>query len=186
MLNAEELIIAGNGAIHVAPVGTALPTHEGSSLDAAFAHLGYTTEDGVKFTDGKEVGEVKAWQSFYPIRRFIVARSGLAEFTLQQWNRDTVNLAFGGGEWTDVVGGHHVYTPPDPETVDERSFVIDAADGDEDWRIVIERGLVISDVESSFTRTGPALMPITVGITGTDDAAPWYLATDADAAAPAS
>lgn len=49
------------GAIHVAPLGTALPTDAVSDLNEAFKNLGYVSEDGVTNTNSPESEEVKAW-----------------------------------------------------------------------------------------------------------------------------
>lgn len=49
------------GAISVAPVGTALPTDAKSKLDEAFKKLGYVSEDGVTNENSPESDNIKAW-----------------------------------------------------------------------------------------------------------------------------
>jgi hypothetical protein len=163
--NAAELIVAGNGAISVAPVGTPLPTSPTASLNAAFLNLGYATEDGVTFTATPDVKDYRAWQSKQAVRREVNAREVQAAFALEQWNEDTVPLAFGGGEIT-VTGTDpnfvYKYTLPlAGDALDERSLVIDFEDGDRNGRIVVPRGNITDAVETKFQATDLAVLPIT-------------------------
>ncbi len=49
------------GAIHVAPVGTKLPTSVSTALDEAFKSLGYVSQDGVSNSNSPERESFKAW-----------------------------------------------------------------------------------------------------------------------------
>jgi hypothetical protein len=177
-LDADAIVIAGTATLYVAPAGTTMPASLSASLNAAFVELGYSTEDGVKFTDSKTVQGVRPHQSFYEVRRFVTERASSVEFSLLQWDADTVPLAFGGGSITSPAAGEYRYTPPDPEDIDERAVVIDITDGDRHFRIGIPKAMVSSSVESTFARTGPAMLPITLDVLGTDGTAPWVIDSD--------
>lgn len=49
------------GAIHSAPLGTALPTDAVIALNSKFKSLGYVSEDGVANEDKRDTEEIKAW-----------------------------------------------------------------------------------------------------------------------------
>jgi hypothetical protein len=186
-LSAEELLVGGTGAIAVAPVGTTLPTAVDEALDAAFADLGYTTEDGVTFKDSKEIRLSKAWQAFNALRRTVVSRDTEASMALKQWNSDTLQTGFGGGSVEDLGGGDFIYHPPVESERNEQAIVIDIVDGDEKWRIVIPAAEVTSNTETKFARSEDSALAVTFGVnagnTGDD---PWYLCTNSTAMVAAS
>jgi hypothetical protein len=119
-----------------------------------------------------------AWQEFYPARKLISAREGMVSFNLLQWNRYTVQLAFGGGTVTEGTSGEYTYSPPSPETIDYRSVVIEWQDGAKDYRLVIPKAMVTENVETNLVRTEAAVLPITLSIVGVSGNDPWYLLTD--------
>jgi hypothetical protein len=47
------------------------------------------------------------------------------------------------------------------DALDERSLVVDTIDGDTNYRFVLPRGNVTEAVESQFTRTATAQLPVT-------------------------
>lgn len=178
--DSDAIVIAGNGSVHVAPVGTALPTTHADALNAAFVDLGYINEDGATFSDDKTKEPIPVWQSFYPLRYVVTDASASIAFALRQWDVNTVPLAFGGGAVTDVAGppAHFLYTPPDPEEIDERACVIEWAVDTYSFRLIIPKVMVTESVETNLTRTAASDLPITLGILGTDGASPWTIRTD--------
>jgi hypothetical protein len=59
--NVTQAKPATNGAVYVAPLGTALPTDATSDLDKAYVSLGYLTEDGITGSESIDTSETKAW-----------------------------------------------------------------------------------------------------------------------------
>lgn len=157
----SELHVASGGQIYVAPVGTALPAGPTTALNAAFVGLGYASEDGATVSVTPDIQEWPAWQSRQAVRREMVGQELQVAFSLMQWNEDTVKLAFGGGAVSSVSGGYRYDFPTDSEALDERALIIDADDGGERIRFVFPRGNVVESVETQFSRSSPALLPIT-------------------------
>jgi hypothetical protein len=179
--DAGELIVGGNGQVYVAPVGTALPTTgPAQALNASFFGLGYHTEDGVSLAVTPQVTDFGAWQSRQPIRRELTAQEITVSFTLQQWNEETLQLAFGGGAVTDLGGGNYRYDfPEDSDQLDERSLVVDVADGSKDIRFVFPRGNITDAVSTQFQRSAAAVLPITFKVLEPEEGgSPGYFLTD--------
>lgn len=173
----NEIVVAGNGRIFVAPVGTAAPTDTATAWPAGWVDLGYATEDGVTISKGRDVTEVRVWQSRLAVRRFVTSETLDVSFSLVQWNADTIPLAFGGG---DVVtaGGVSTYTPPESGALDERAVGIEWVDGDRVHRLVLERSMVSDAVETNLNATSPAELPITMSALAVAGGLGWSLIFD--------
>lgn len=160
--NADEIVVASNGDVFVAPVGTTLPTTAEGALNVAFMALGYITEDGVTFTNSVESEGLPAWQSMQPVRTLVTGQEITASFGLMQWNEDTLKFAFGGGVYTDEGDGEFSFLLPLPEEREEFACVIDAVDGNRVYRLVFPR-VTVSDLgDIQFTRGDAAALPVTV------------------------
>lgn len=177
----DEVVVAGDASVYVAPVGTTGPTDIATALNAAFIDLGFTSEDGIEMTPGVEINEIRAHQALYPVRRVVTGRTLELGFTLLQWNETSVKLAFGGGTVTTTPGPpiYYTYTPPDADDdPDYRALVLEWADGTKDYRLHVPRALV-SDVSSiTLARADAAGLPLTFSVVATDGAQPFTLLTD--------
>jgi hypothetical protein len=176
-LNEDELLIAVGGTVYAAPVGTAAPTDIATAFDAVWRNIGYVSDAGVTVDPGMTVGEIRAWQSAYPIRRHVTAQTLRVAMQLQQWNQDTIKLAFGGGTFEEA-GGITTYTPPGPEEIYERALAIEALDGIRTFRWIFPRGMNVDLGETVFTRAGLALLPISYDVIGAAGQVPWTFITD--------
>lgn len=185
-LATDEIIIGGNGRLYAAPEDTPLPNYIDDPLNAAFLDVGYTTDDGAKFTDDKTTNSVRPWQSFYPVRVHVTERSGKLEVTLLQWNEGNMVLAFGGGGMTEPQPNKFRYHPPQPEELAVVALVLDVEDGTRNFRVTIGRAFVTSSVESTFAKTGPAMLPLTFEVLANGSVDPWTIDTDDPAWEPAA
>lgn len=181
MPTVDGITIGANGKVRVAPAGTVAPIDFTVPFAAAWVDLGRTDENGATFTDSKTVADIPVWQSLYPARKIITARTFQVAFTLRDWTRASVGLAFGGGTWTVGTGadtGVFEYHPPSPDTVDTRTLAIDWSDGGFHYRIVVTQGMVSGNVATKVVRTAAADLPITFDAIGIDGTDPWSLWTD--------
>lgn len=182
---AEEVRIGADAQLYVAPVGTTEPATVSATLNGAFSTaLGYVSEDGVSITDGKTVTPIGAMQSFYAVRQLVTGKEFSVAFTMLQTNRDTFEVAFGGGTWTDLGSGDTQYDPPDPSVIAEYVLVFDWQDGDINNRLVVPRTSNISPVTMQLARTSAASLPVTLSLLApAEGSSPWYVLTDDPAVA---
>jgi hypothetical protein len=182
----DQIVVGGNGSVFVAPVGSTEPTSISIALDAAFIDIGYVTEDGATFLDGKTIEDINVWQLFYAARKLITGKEASLAFVLAQWSETVIPLAFGGGITIVDIVGEFSYTPPAPGVLDERAMILEWVDGTKNYRLIIPRGLVTENVETNIVKTGSAELPITFSIVGSAAGIPWYLQTDDPALDPAN
>lgn len=177
-IDTEEILVGANGTVYVAPTSASAPSGL-TALSSPWVDLGAVSDAGAAVSDSKAITDIRVWQSFYPARKIITSRDFTVAFALAQWNTDTLTLAFGGGTVTEDSGGFSTYTPPSPETLDERSLVLDWADGDRDYRLYIPKGLVAETVTTTLARTSNSELPITFAVIG-GTGSPWLIMTNDD------
>lgn len=160
----EEVVVAGDGKVYVAPVGTAFPDFAAEPA-APWAELGFFKTDGLTINVAREATDIYAFQSLDPIRTVITQRPMTVAFALQQSGPDQVALALGGGEWAEI-GSTDVYefTPPEASYVDERAVLIEIEDGDDKYRYLIPRAVNKEGVEFTFRRDEEVAFPVTMSV----------------------
>lgn len=162
---AAEVRVGADAQIYVAPFGTAQPSSVTTALNAAFSSaLGYVSEDGIGITDGKTITNIGAMQSFYPVRQIVTGKEFDVVFTLLQINRDTFELAFGGGTWTDQGSGKTKYSPPSPSTLAEYVLVADWQDGTISNRLVVPHCTGVDPVTMQLARSSAVDLAVKLGL----------------------
>lgn len=178
--NSSEYVVGGTGQVYVGTVGATAPTDATSTPSVAnWFGLGYHTEDGVSISHSVEVARFRAWQSRNDTRRDRDSETFRVTFALQQWNEQSTVLAFGGGAVTG--SGPYTFTPADDDAaLAEKAMLVDVVDGSNRLRFVIPRGTVVESVDTQFTRTGEAVLPITFeALEPTTGGSSWYFYTNA-------
>lgn len=185
--DADAVMIAGNGDIYTAPVGSTLPVDPTTALDAAFIQLGYVSQDGVTWRNEQTKEPINVWQSFYAIKYRVTETSAEMEFILKQFDINTLPFAMGGGTITTTAGPpiFHTYVPPAPETIDERSVVLAWKYSTYDYRMVVPRMMVTGSIETVLSRGQESELPVTLSLLGAPgvDAFAMYTSDPAFAAA---
>lgn len=185
--DSEEFVVAGNGGIYIAPVGTTLPANETVALHAAFTELGYATEDGVTVGASLNVEEIRSWQSATPTRRILTERDYTITAELQQWNELNFQTAFGGGEVSQITAGHYRYSyPSDSDALGEHACIVDWVDGDKKYRQVFPRVSPSDGGEFNLNRTSLSTLQLSLMGLKPDNEDATYLLTNDPAFAPAS
>jgi hypothetical protein len=182
-LDPDQIVVAGSGRVYTGTVGTSsIPTNVSAAIDTAgvdgWVELGYTSEAGVAFSFGREAKEIKGWQSRNPLRQVITGTPSTFKCELLQINHATLRLALGGGSITGSNPNFN-YTPPPASFRDERSFIVEAYDGDYTYRFIFRKGLNVAAAEFSFVREDPTMLPIEISILDDDTSEnPWGMQTN--------
>ncbi|MET4780809.1 hypothetical protein [Glaciihabitans sp. UYNi722] len=93
--NSGQIRVAGTGNIYRAPLGTAVPTDSTTALSAAYVNVGYAT-NGFEVAQDRKTKEVTVWQSLEAARLIPTGLTRKFKFELQQSNKTTLALAWGG------------------------------------------------------------------------------------------
>lgn len=100
--NASQIRVAGTGALSRAPLGTAIPTDSTTALIAAYVNVGYLT-NGFEIGQELKTKEVTVWQAQEAARIIKLGLTRKIKFELQQQNKVTLQLAW-GGQINSVLG----------------------------------------------------------------------------------
>lgn len=173
-LDAANVIVAGTGAVNVAPEGTALPVVL-TPLATPWVDVGYVSEDGAQFTFDRTQEEVNAWQSSTPVRVLVTTEPIAIAFELLQFDRETVVLAFRGGTFTGAAAPY-TYEPPDAGASDVRALVVDAIDGAYTFRFCFPRVSLSEAVDFALVRSDAVRLPLTFAVLASDEK--WSILSD--------
>lgn len=181
-LEPEEIVVAGNGHLWRAPVGTAFPVNIDTAVDETlWAELGFTSEAGPRFTFGRETTSIKGWQSRDPLRIITTATPRSIKADLMQLNQYTFNTAMGGGTWSTQSAGLYKWTPPAPEFVDEFALIVELIDGAEKVRFCYRKVYNQSATEIAAVNNAALMLPVDFAVLTADGGAdPFEVYTNID------
>ena len=162
MIN-DQPIVGANGDVYTADVGTAIPT----SVDtpgASWIKLGMISDDGVSWTPpAEETTDIKIWQSPYPARIVTTGLSSSMKFAMDEWDRDTIPFALGGGTFEDTANTT-IYHPPAPGAAESKAIYLVVLDGGVHMGIYFPKGRVINRDDTVFKADEAALLHVEFGL----------------------
>lgn len=134
------------GAVFRAPVDTTLPTDAKTELDAAFACLGYVSEDGVTNENSPSSEQTKAWGGDVVLNTQTEKPDTFAFKLIEAKNVDVLKMVYGDSHVTgDLDTGIHVEaTAEDPG---EAAYVIDMILKGGDLKRIVIPTASISEME---------------------------------------
>ncbi|MFC0039321.1 phage tail protein [Actinomadura rayongensis] len=166
--NATEIRVAGTGHVFIAPKNTDLAVPD-APLAADWKNLGYTTNDGIKFTKKDKLDPVDVWQSSAAVRFLQSDRDLTVKFQLMQINADTLPFFMGEGQHpltpTDGVLRYDISASPQPV---EFALAVQFTDGGSMNRFYIPRAVVTETDEVQFAKTAPVKLGVTVNAIASD------------------
>lgn len=172
-MDPDNVVVAGTGAVYVAPEGTALPANL-AALAAPWENLGYISDDGATVTLSRNQEEVTAWQSSDPIRVLVTSEPKKIEFELLEFGSPVaVELALRGGAIA-VAAGIATYTPPAAGSSDVRAMVVEAEDDGATFRFCWSRVALDDDVSFQLQKSDAARLPLSFGV----QSGGWTIVTD--------
>lgn len=152
------------GGVYVADVGATEPAAD-EALNGEWTHLGHVSDDSVKAILNRAREGLITWQSHpYTARNLRTAASSTVQFSLEQWNRDTIGLALGDGTWTEDATGFYTFEPPAETDTNEKAIAIEAYDGDDFARLIFRRtdNEAATEVTFSAAKSSPFAITMTI------------------------
>jgi hypothetical protein len=163
-LSQSSVAVAVTGSVSRAPLATAAPTTQATSLDAAFVELGYIGEGGVTQTlpASGDATNIKAWQNGATVRTIRNAPDDLPTFSFValETNKTVVESWAGATVTQTATEGSVVLNPLATRT--HYSWVIDVVDGSALERIYIPDGLVIEVGDRVYANSEPIGYEMTI------------------------
>lgn len=127
-----------SGAIYVAPTGTALPTDESTTLNAAFKSIGYISDDGVTNSQSISSEEVKSWGGTVVATAITEMQDDFKWTMISPRNVEALKVVFGDANVTENSG--KISIKKNATEPAAHSFVIEMIVAGVATRIVIPNG----------------------------------------------
>lgn len=164
VLSAPNVAVALTGVVSRAPLATAAPTTQTTSLNVAFVDVGYIGEDGITQTiaGSGDAETIKAWQNQAVVRTIRSAPEDLPTFQFVMIETKSVSLEtyYGSTVTSTATEGSLVYNST--ATRAHYSWVFDYVDGGELERIYVPDGIVIETGDRVWTGSEAVAYEVTI------------------------
>jgi hypothetical protein len=161
--DADNVRVALNGSVFLAPVGTTGPTDLTTAWGASWQDLGYLSDDGVSLEYSTDVEDINAWQSLSPVRRVLTSVDMTLGFTAIELKAATITAYFPDSTITEVtedtVWRLDIPAAPGP---DERAVGLEWVDGTITNRLIIPRAEITDRGAITLGRSSAVGLEMTV------------------------
>jgi hypothetical protein len=157
--DATKVRVALTGTVYVADENSTVPADITVTPSAAWADLGYTTEDGVTFSVESSTDDLGAWQSLEPLRILVTAEPKAFNFTLRQLERQSFLTAFGGTVVT-VAANNYRWEPPASGSIPTKAYIVEFLDEALKYRFIYRRANQTGARELNFKRSDAVNIPV--------------------------
>jgi hypothetical protein len=93
--SAGAVIVGVTGDVYTAPLATALPADVDTALNAAFAAVGYISEDGVVTSTSTDTTDIRAWQLGTIVRKVQTSHDFTLQFAMLETNEKSLQVYYG-------------------------------------------------------------------------------------------
>lgn len=185
-LNSAANVSAGKpkptGAIHVAPVGTTLPTTATATLNSAFGCVGYVSDSGMTITITRTVETIKAWGGDTvgtPQTEFEEA----FKFTLiEALKAEVLKVVYGDDNVSETTGLRTITS--NSKELEAHSWVIDTVmSNGKARRIVVPSAKVTEIGDITYADSDPISFDLTITATPDSDGNTSYTYDDTSSSA---
>ena len=158
-----------SGWVHVAPVGTTLPTNTSDALDSAFLDLGYISDAGVVNSNSPSYDTINAWGGD-PVLRTLTEKDDTFKMAfLEAMNVNVLKTVYGEDNVTTAEDGT-ITVKANSNEVDPMSYVIDMLlKGNVKKRTVIPSAVITELGDISYTDSDAVSYEVTLGCTPDTD-----------------
>ena len=170
-LDADAVIVPGEGHFYIAAVGTTAPTGT-AAPSSPFTEAGYTSKDDplTLTRDGGDSTPLFAWQSGSPLRTSTEPVTYKLTFNLLQTDAVSLALYYGGGTVNAVSDEFEVPKTPAPQ---QKALFIRVVDGANVWAKYFPKVDIIGSDDIEYDTEDLLKMPVTATVL--DDDALTYL-----------
>jgi hypothetical protein len=156
----DQPIVGAYGDVYTAPAGTPIPT-DVTAPGAAWTKLGLISEDGATWTPPEEeTTDIKVWQSPYPARTVTTGLTSSMAFAMDEWDRESIPFALGGGTFDDTGADVVVFHPPAPGESQMKALFVKVLDGDVKLGVYFQKGKVTGRDDTTFKPDEAALLNV--------------------------
>lgn len=157
----NQVRVAPNGSVNVAPYPATLPTDVTTALNAGYKELGYLNDDGASITPNIDTSGIKAWQSAVDVKTVLTALNMDIKFQMLQVTQDTTANFFFNATWVNVVNTATMTMASNP-AIQYKSLVVEWTDDlSYKYRLVIPKGIVTEREALQLKRTDALAFGVT-------------------------